>query len=303
MANSLVSQGLFSQPSYISIGDEYDKKIAISDRTRGNQFKTAPLKKGNTVDVLFEKQFKSLHLGDKYLDPGTVEKKLVIEKNKKKLTTEGFRYASPSKRSTGLGNYYGCFNEKQPFKHETEYLVVKKGELPQKVQAQPKNIVTAPAKKGTYGFPNLTIGKGDEYKYISDPYDQVRRKEAQMAKENKLLAGPFKSACKKLDYFDGQPNVAASKVYSLDKPLPARKAEPPKKEAAVSVPFKPSSPSKRGFQGTINKFPEYKEDPYELKEKFERENRAKTKPGVIWKPVSGSKTMAIRSIAFSKTGP
>jgi len=298
-----MNQGLFSQPSYISIGDEYDKKIAISDRSRGNQFKTAPLKKGNTVDVLFEKQFKSLHLGDKYLEPGTIERKFMIEKAKKKLTPEGFRYSSPPKKSCGLGNYYGCFNERAPFKHETEYVVVKKGELPSKVQPQLKNIVTCPAKKGTYGFPGLTIGKGDEYKYISDPYDVLRRRDAQQSKENKLLAGAFKSACKRLDYFDSQPNVAASKIYSLDKPLPARKPEPPKKEPAITVPFKPSSPAKRGFAGTINKFPEYKEDPYELKEKAERETRSIAKPGVVWKPVSGPRSMYVRSIAFSKTGP
>lgn len=294
---------MFSQTSYNTIGDEYDKKIAVPDRSRGSQMKTGPAKKGNGPDVLFEKQFKSLHLGDKYVDPGTLDKKFQVEKSKKKLTTEGFRYASPPKKSCGSGGYFGCFNEKAPYKHETEYVVVKKGELPEKAQPQPKNIVTGPAKKGTYGFPSVTIGKGDEYKYISDPYDNAKRKDAQEGKDKKLLGGPFKAACKRVDYFDSQPNVAASKIYSLDKPLPARKPEPPKKEIALAVPFKPSSPAKKGMQGTITKYPEYKEDPYEQKEKAERDARTKTKPSVVWKPVSGSKTLAVRSIAFNKTMP
>ena len=44
--------------------------------------------------------------------------------------------------SCGAGTYMGTFSERAPFKHETEYVVVKKGELPDKVAAQPRNITT-----------------------------------------------------------------------------------------------------------------------------------------------------------------
>lgn len=294
---------MFSQTSYNTIGDEYDKKIPVSDRVRGKQMITCPTKKGATPDVCFEKKFASLSLGDAYVDPGTIEKQDRMLQAKKKLTSEGFRYTSPSKKSSGLGTYYGCFSEKAPFKHETEYVVLKKGELPEKVSAQPRNITTGPAKKGTYGFVGTTLGKGDEYQYISDPYDAGKEKQANEAKEGaKKLIGPaFKAACKRVEYFDSHPNVAASKIYSLDKPLPARKPEPPKKEVQIPIPFKPASPSKRGISGTLTKYPEYKEDPYEAKEKAEREERKKNKPAVIWKPISSSKTLPFRSIAFNKT--
>lgn len=321
LATNSIFAGLFSVPSYNTIGDEYEKSCPIADRGRGAQMTTSPSKKGNGPDVLLEykmsKEFKSLHLGDKYIDPHSLEQKFQAEKAKKKLTSEGFRYSSPPKKSCGLGNYYGCFcdlenptSKKKTFRpsHETEFVVVKKGELPGKVQPQLKNIVTSSAKKGTYGFPGVTIGKGDEYKYISDPYDAVKRKDIKKSVSEK----PFKTACKRLDYFDGQGNVAASRIYSLDKPLPARKPEPPRKEPVISVPFKPSSPSKgvfgfgpvpvkKGDRSQLKPFPEYKEDPYEQKERAERDSRDKSKPGVVWKPVSGNKTLAIRSIAFNKS--
>lgn len=262
---------------------------------------TNPPKKGATPDVCFERKYASLSMGDKYIDPGSREKQERLQQSKKKITEQGFRYTSPSKKSSGLGNYYGCFCEKAPPKHETEYIVIKKGELPEKVAPQPRNIMTGPAKKGTYGFTGTTLGKGDEYRYISDPFDGSKKR--QEAKENakKIIGAAFKASCRRIEYFDGHPNVGVSKVYSLDKPLPARKAEPPKKEHAITVPFKPSSPAKTGYTGTLTKYPEYKEDPYEAKAKAEREARAKNKPSVIWKPTSTSKSLPVRSIAFNAT--
>lgn len=288
---------MFSTPSYTTIGDEYDKKAGMVDRAQGKQMLT------NKKPQVLGQGFASLSIGDKYIDPGTLEKRQRLELSKKKLTPEGFKYTNPGKKSVGLGNYYGTFSERAPFKHETEYIVLKKGEIPGKQQAQQRNITTSPPKKGTYGTPGITISLGDEYKYISDPYDAAKRKEAEAAKESnhKSIGPAFKGACKRLDYFDSQPNVAASRIYTLDQPLPARKPEPPKKEPAIAVPFKPSSPSKRGVQGLLTKFPEYKEDPYEARQRLEREERQKNKTAVTWKPVSGSRSLPTRSIAFHKT--
>lgn len=290
---------MFSVASYNTIGDEYDKKIPVSDRLRGKQMLTNPPRKGGTPDVCFERKFASLSMGDKYLDPGTRDKQERLTQGKKKLTQDGFRYTSPAKKSSGLGNYYGCFCEKAPPKHETEYVVVKKGELPEKVAPQPRNIMTGPAKKGTYGFTGTTISKGDEYKYLSDPYDSLKKRQEAKESSKKLIGPAFKASCRRVEFFDAQPNVGVSKIYSLDKPLPPRKADPPKKEQPITVPFKPSSPSKSGYSGTLTKYPEYKEDPYEAKEKAEREARMKNKPTVIWKPTSNSKSLPVRSIAFN----
>jgi len=284
---------MFSQPSYISIGDEYDKTKALQpDRCKGVQMKVASAKRGTQPDALFDKKFKSLSEGDKFIDPGLVEKRDHIENRKKLITGDGFKFSSPTSRSAGLGNYYGCFTK--GYKHETEYVVTKKGELPSKANAAPRNMLTGPSKKGTYGTPGTTLSKGDEYKYISDPYDSSKEGEAG---KKAATAVPFKAACRKADYFDGQPNVAASRIYTLDRPLPARKPEPPPVKAAAAVPFKPASPPKKGFNATMSKV-EYREDPFELREKKAREEREKNKPSVVWKPTAGSRTLPTRSIAF-----
>lgn len=284
---------MFSQPSYISIGDEYDKTKALQpDRCKGVQMKVASGKRGAQPDALFDKKFKSLSEGDKFIDPGAVEKKDGAENRKKLITGDGFKFSSPSTRSAGLGNYYGCFT--RGYKHETEYVVTKKGELPNKANPAPRNILTGPPKRGTYGTPGTTLSKGDEYRYISDPYDASK----DGSEKKPGAAVPFKAACKKTDFFDGHSNVAASKIYSLDRPLPARKPEPPPVKAAATVPFKPSSPPKRGYNSTMGKV-EYREDPFELREKKAREEREKNKPSVVWKPVGAGKTLPTRSIAFN----
>jgi len=288
---------MFGNTSYLSIGDDYDKKIPVSDRLRGAQMKTSPPKKGHLNDALFDKTHKSLSEGDKYVDAGTIDKRERIESAKKKLTPQGFRYPSPGKKLAGLGAWDGCFNS---YSHETEYPVVRKGEAPPKHTPVPRNMVTSPPKKGGPGFPGTTLGPA--LPYISDPIDGEKRMAATEVKSKiqKFVGGPFKAACRRSDYFDSQPNVAASKIYTIDRPLPAKKVEqhtPP----PITVPFKPSSPPRKGY----NRAPiiPYQEDPIDLQAKKAREEMMKNKPSVTWKPVSASKSLPTRSIAFNATAP
>jgi len=292
---------MFQSPGYISIGDEYDKKNQIPDRYKGKGFKTTPGKKGSGSDATFSKKFLSLSEGDKYVDPGTFEKRSRLDCEKKKLTPDGFRYTNPTKKAAGSGAWYGCFSEKNPPKHEVEFHVLNRGEMPNKVKPQDKNIVTGPAKRGTYGVPGTTLSKGDEYKYISDPYEGEKRKEAIAAKEStKRVVGPsFKSTCKRSEFFDGTGRTGVSKVYGLDKPLPAKKEMPEDKKGPLSKPWRPSSPSKGGYNATIMKFPDYQEDPYEAKEKAMREARRKEKPPTVWKPISTPHSLPTRSIKYT----
>lgn len=67
----------------------------------------------------------------------------------------------------------------------TEYDVVKKGEKPPPRTPQPKNILTSPPKKGTYGFPGLTIGP--PFPYMDSPYDAQREKDLVYSFLNFLL--------------------------------------------------------------------------------------------------------------------
>eukprot|EP01062_Namystynia_karyoxenos_P024595 TRINITY_DN195_c0_g1_i2.p2 TRINITY_DN195_c0_g1~~TRINITY_DN195_c0_g1_i2.p2 ORF type:complete len:339 (+),score=129.24 TRINITY_DN195_c0_g1_i2:96-1019(+) len=291
--------GVFQQPSYISIGDEYDKKNAISERLKGKGFTTAPGRRGQGPDICFSKDFKSLHEGDKFVDPGTHEKKYRLEQAKKKLTPEGFRYTSPSKKASGSGGYFGCFTT--TIQHQTEYDVLQKGELPEKSKAQMRNVITNPPRKGTFGTPGTNIGKGTEYQYISDPYDAEHRKElaeARGAAKKVAGTGPFKSACRRQGTFD-ETAAGASKVYSLDRALPPKKPVTGPNRAPLPQPFKPSSPGKRGFNCTINRFPEYKEDPLEIQERRRREEMKAAKPQTVWRPISGQKSMPYKSVALA----
>eukprot|EP00760_Papus_ankaliazontas_P028458 PhM_4_TR3721/c0_g2_i1/m.66241 len=292
--------GWFQTPGFISIGDEYEKKEKNpNSRYRGRNMLTNPAKKGRGVDATIGHQFLSLSEGDKYVDPGTYEKKVRLEEAKKKITQRGFVYTSPPKKSSGMGNYYGTFSEKQKYAHEVEYNVLKKGELPQKVQVSQKNILTNPSKRGTFGVPNTTLSKGDEFRYVSDPYDRPKPKPATA---QSIVPQPFKSTCRRSNFFDETPKQGVSKVFGIDKALPAKKpeSESNKSTLAGQKPWRPSNPAHRGYNATLSRFPEYKEDPLELKERQQREMRKKERPPVVWKPISSSKSSPTRVV---RAGP
>lgn len=275
--------GTFGSPSYTTIGDEYDKKADLDSRFKGKGMYTSPGKKGQGNGT-FEREVKSLHEGDKYVDPGFNDRKGRVEKEKKKITPEGFRYTSPSKRG---GNGYGLLSP--PAVHATEFDVLQKGELPAKSKPEMKNITTSPAKKGTFGTPGVTIG--NNLPYLSDPYDAERKRELQEARDatRRVVGPPFKSAVMKKDLFN-------SNIYGIDRALPAKR---PSKLPPISVPtqpWRPTAPAKRGHNCTINRYPEYKEDPMEMKEARARAEREKTKPSTVWKPISGMKSTPCRAI-------
>lgn len=245
---------------------------------------------------------------EKYQDPGTAEKKHAKDEKKKQIVEKPFRVSSPPKRSTGLGDNFGSIGK--PYEYIPAHDPNKKEEPKTKSTKEPqkKNILTNPPKKGTYGFAKVAIGP--DYNYQTDPFDGTREKEMKERKENseKIIGkAAFKATAKPLDFFDTQPNVASSKVYTMDKPMPEVK----KKEAAVvknvtEKPFKPSSPPKGGYNSTFTKFPEYKHDPYDVKLSAEDAKKAKeqraanqsTKP--VWKSMSVPKSSPTKSIVFGR---
>ncbi|KAJ9452184.1 hypothetical protein DIPPA_12442 [Diplonema papillatum] len=287
--------GLFGTPSYISIGDEYDKKTAQNDRYKGKGFSCVPSKRGQGPEVTFDRRFRSIHEGDKYVDPGMHDKKYRIQQERKKITADGFKYTSPGKRSCGSGNHYGCFAERSSqLKHETEFEVVKKGELPDRVKPIPKNIVTGSCKKGLHSLNDTCIG--EPYKYQSDPYDAQHKRHIDEARNasQRQIGGAFKASSHGGGTFD-KTDQGSSKIYSLDRPLPPKKDMSLKGQRSIPVAFKPSSPGKRGWNCTIAPFPEYKEDPLELQERRKREEAKLAKPQIIWKPISGPKSTPTRT--------
>lgn len=252
---------------------------------------TSPPKKGQVGDGVTFDKFKPLFEGDPYVDPFTYDRKKQREQ-KAKIRAGPFRPSSPPKKSSGLGNTYGCIGK--PF----EYMTEQSGKArEQERKPEPKNIMTNPPKKGNFGTPGI---------YFSDLPTSVGGsvEESKSGKRSKKPVGkPFLSTTKPLDFFDSMPNVAARKIYSYDGPLPPEKPNPSKSRDGEQkkVPFRPSSPPKQGFNSTINKFPEYIPDEYDKFKIKKKQDAEKEQPKRIWRAVSNPKSMPTRSIIFGST--
>ncbi|KAL9651471.1 hypothetical protein ABK040_001418 [Willaertia magna] len=298
--------GIFSQPSYITINDDYDKRQILKQhkqkdgRTLGKQFLTTPTKRGKVGRGITFGEFKSLYEGDPYEDPGTNDRKNRKENEKEvlKVHKTPWKPSSPPKRAPGLGTYFGTIGG--VYEHKPEYNVLQRDEKPKPPQPQKKPIYTSPPKKGTFGFGNLTISKGTEYKYETDPYeDTISKLKKEEEKKQHSKMKPFVSSSHGLDYFDTHKFVAAPKVLGTDerveemikKNMTRLSQSPPKKEDEKKKPFYPSPVAAK------DDFPPYQEDPYDKRElnKKDFENQPK-KP--IFKPVSGPKSTPTKSVLF-----
>eukprot|EP00758_Cryptobia_borreli_P004353 Tbor_TRINITY_DN4327_c0_g1::TRINITY_DN4327_c0_g1_i1::g.7868::m.7868 len=283
----------FSPPVFITIGDEYEKRPPFSDKNKGLCFKVSGSRTG--LDSLFQKKYLSLSEGDKYVSPGTYERRRLLEEQKTKFRPSDapFRYSNPSKKGCS-GSYFGTFSEKCPYKHEVEYAVQQPGQHPEMVKPVPRNFIVNNPKKGTYGYPGLSIANGDENKYISDPFDGEKRRNAMSAKESakKVSGPPFKVGCRS-GCFDETPH-GVSKVYGLDRPLLPKKVKEEKKDLTLKN-WVPGGRMCVDLSKCV-----YEEDPYEAKEKKIREERLRQKPlAAPWRPIGGIKSMPTRAIKFT----
>ena len=314
--------GGFSDPSFISADDPYEKEEIIPSRYLGANFKVPRCKKGRTPDVFFEKKFLSLAsstqhpkaVQDLYMDPGKrwrLDAKAAKEKN---IDKTDFRLASPGKLSTGAGSFFGTFQAK-PHPHEADYDVPKKGEAPRRPHPQLPNIKTRPGKKGTYGFIGTTFSKIEPTaEGKADVYDQLRRDETKAWKESKekivkISQATFKVTCRTISTFDEKNSRGVTSVYDAyvapeDKKSKKAKKKPKAEEKILEQkPFKYSSGPKTGEQGFFGKFANTRgEDPDPQKEapkKGGKDKKAKPEPKALggpWKPVSGPKTGVIKSL-------
>lgn len=273
--------GHFSEPSYVSIGDPYVKKVQENSRNTGLNLKAAVCKTGLNNDALFTK-FEPLYVGEKYQQSYEEKRAARQDAAKQRASEAPFKPSNPQKKSSGVGNYYGCIGGKVPNMKEHEAAQKKKGDY----EVGPRNIVTNPSKLGTYGFRGTTLGeKGSaggavgEYSYMPSAYDAARQKEVRDLKQSiemRVTDKPFKpvSPPKKGGAgvpgrtLDGKGNgVCGEYEYKIHGPT---KKEP---QEQLEKPFRPSNPPKEGYNCTMNKFPHYIEDPLDLKLKKEREAR------------------------------
>jgi len=252
--------GMFSYPKAGVWGDDnYDftksKKLGEDGKpkTLPRGIYGGPTKAGKTESSYFAKTA-YISIGDKYVDPDSIERQYQLAKKKK------FNHESEFKPADGTKS--DPF--KAPFKHMTDHVATKKTYRGPdgKVVIQPRNIVTNPSKEG-HG--DSTVGhllsKG--YKHLPDPYNRPKELEAKERQENKkkLQEAPFRSVSHGGQQFSTVKQTFGkdNKVLELAKP---RAQSPPSK--LHEAPFKPSNPSRQGYNKTINKFPEYKPDPIKI---------------------------------------
>jgi len=148
-----------------------------------------------------------------------------------------------------------------------------------------KNFVTAPVKKGKG---NTTVGHlFSSNSYEVDPYEFPNLMNSMERKDHaaRIQSGAFFTTFKKRDHFT--PNMH---VYR-DPP----NMKSPKQKFANTIsglrPFLSSNPAKKGYNCTINRFPEYAEEG----DLHPEHKRAQTASG-LWKPTHREKSVPTISV-------
>nr|CCC95785.1 unnamed protein product [Trypanosoma congolense IL3000] len=273
---------MFSAPVYISIGDEYDKRPGKGPgfrESKGRSFVVPVKRSPHITDAVFQKSFISLAVGDEYVPPpigGTFRRP--AEKKPGDPQPVPFKLPNRPHKSCGSGTYYGTFSEKNPPKHEPETSIAevkKPAQGPDGTHITRKpNMYTNPGKKGTYGYVGLSLGGAGEVQYISDPVGGVNAQRPISLRSQ----APFNRAVKCGGCFDDGPH-GFSTVYGINKPLPMKRLSPPRATPPVKQ-WRPAGV----LVNDITRPPEYREDPYDLKEKRAREERLKEQSYKPWFP-------------------
>mmetsp|Transcript_7679 Transcript_7679/g.25440 ORF Transcript_7679/g.25440 Transcript_7679/m.25440 type:complete len:312 (+) Transcript_7679:52-987(+) len=273
--------GNFSEPSYISLGDPYGKRIEENSRNTGLNMKAAVDKTGKTNDATFSK-FVPLYMGEKYEADYKEKREHASTKKKLMVSETPFKPSKPGTKSSGLGNYYGCVGPKLAHMKDSDESAKKKGDF----ASGPRNIVTNPSKQGTFGYRGTTLGEKlgaggaiGEYQYKPDAYENKRKVEVAESKksiEMRVTDKPFKPTSPPKRGGAGVPGrtlggrgggVCGEYTYKMEGPSKPEAGE------ALERPFRPSHPPKEGYNSTLNKFPAYQEDPLDLKIKKEKAAR------------------------------
>eukprot|EP00898_Chlorokybus_atmophyticus_P006505 jgi/Chlat1/6856/Chrsp51S06535 len=276
--------GFFEEPGFIGLGDTYDKPNTAGETNRtarwgGVGFRTrGGNKTGKLTDATFDK-FRPLSQGVPYERP--YKERLAM------LELSG---------STGLGSYEGSIGKAWPHEPEIDHLAKKRGPGGGGIVHEPRNVVSSPGKRGTFGVPGTTVserhgtgGVAGEYLYAADDYDAYRKK----MRDDSLLSIK-KRVSEKAFRPPGMPAPHKDPDYIEMGPNPR-----PQTEKGLT-PFRPSHPPRSGAQGAFARFPEYVPDPLALRLKEEKEarDRERQRLGAVprFVPPNGPKTTATTSI-------
>ncbi|XP_016147459.1 cilia-and flagella-associated protein 96 isoform X3 [Sinocyclocheilus grahami] len=276
--------GIFKELGYISIGDKYTPFIyrPFNDSAYKNkQMLSGPGKSKSALQVgYFDTQFKRIFEREALTDPVKIERQYRIQQTKRNIG-KAFLPSNGEKKTCGVGSYYGTFGG--PIQAMSAL------QNPRKPNKSPgKNIYSNPPKKGSgYGYPDVTLSK--MVSHSSDPYDRAKEmlKREIMAHKSMLKGGAFRLNLHPVECFDSNP-------YKFDKPLPPPKKTEEKKH--ITVPFKPSSPSKKtgGMKaGAFDSYPIYSAEPYGSKK---TKSAMMNKEVKIFHPSPGPKSTPVKSI-------
>mmetsp|Transcript_56470 Transcript_56470/g.178667 ORF Transcript_56470/g.178667 Transcript_56470/m.178667 type:complete len:328 (+) Transcript_56470:192-1175(+) len=263
--------GFFSETAYLAIGDPYLKKGQISDREKGLNFKATHVKSGNRATF---NKFIPQYVGEKYCKTIEEKKEAMTAKKEAKSSDKPFKPSNPMKESSGLGGYYGTVGGKNEHLTDNTIVAKQKGMF----EPPPRNIMTSPQKKGSYGTHGTTLGHKisatgavGEYSYLPHPYDAEQKlKIAAMKadKESRFTDKPFKPSSPPKRGGAGVPGrtlngkgPGVSGEYEYKELGPEAKV----KAEVLEKPFFPSKPPKEGYNCTLNKFPEHVPDPEEVR--------------------------------------
>ncbi|GMH42572.1 hypothetical protein BSKO_10491 [Bryopsis sp. KO-2023] len=300
--------GVFSEPTYISLGDPYIKKEKKGDPDVAQNLKASKRKTGKGNDALFGR-FQPLYEGEKFVDTHKLKMTQLAEKRKGGASESQWKAASPMKKSTGAGDFYGTLGGKIPASSEPPRQGWKKGDY----QQGPPNMHTNPSPKGTYGCTKLTLservghkGVAGEYEYVNEPFGEellAQRRHERQKREQNITEAPFKPANPPKRGLAGFPGrlvggkglgVSGEFRYVPLGEAARQRIKPP------DVPFRYSGPPKKGCCPTFGRFPEHVPDPETLKmqaardlSKMEREKLAGHNP---WRPTIKKRVDCVRSI-------
>lgn len=269
---------VFSIPSYLGVGDRYKKPV--DERAKGATFLVSFPKTGHNADALIDKEYHYLWNGVRTADPETARRREELASSKRNMTANGFMYTGPTKKQTGPGTYFGCF-QATPYPHAPCFpqrhadLVVHK-------EPAPRGIFTSPAKKGTgYGYAHVGLSDVGE-NYIATIYDQPRinaRKERETWK-SKMPSEAFHPCGRRGFTFDESPATGTSRCYIMTVPFQPKRAEPVMNHFKVDQPWKPA-----GYVEDKPTKMEYWEDPYQgYDPRVDPKERVKKPSDAVFRP-------------------
>jgi hypothetical protein len=281
--NDLDTLGLFSLGSSTNIGDKYGERRGEDSRGRGKQFCTNPPRKGLGPDATFT-PFTSIHVGDAYVTPDQRRRSYEKEKKQRMIVPQPFKPSNPTQKGSGHGTFqaYGNFSLYPYMKTSFD-----NDGTPARKPLAPRNFLTSPPKRGTYGMVGMNIGgKVDgivgELAYSPNPPPPKTRPSTTSDMRAFCPSSPPTRGTYGMVGLNigGKTNGFANEfAYESDglfnRALTAR-GEPLK-------PFVPSSPAKigPGIYGTVGSYPEYSPDPQDEKMLAERQSRAAERSKIV----------------------